>query len=458
MTKMKMKFVYISLLAFSMGTVSCRKYVEVEQPNQRQFKYTADFEKLLNNVDVMERSANMPILSSDDINLESNTSMQNLLTNESGNIYTWAESYYTSDQSDAGWDALYNLVYVCNQVTAYVMESANGTDLQKQRIYAEAQVQRATTYLTLVNIYSRVYNSSSATSDMGVPLLLSPDLFVSLQRPSVQAVYDQIIKDLTAAIPVLPEVTTNNLHPNKAAGYAVLARTYLYMQRYPEAAENAAKALSYPSTLLNLGDYAGGAKAFPRRLENPEVLMSKKAAKPGNLNLPLSSQLVNLFDTRDVRYSLLTRNGSTFQPSFTGRGSYRDMVFQYDGLSVGVSIPEMMLTQAEGLARAGNADDAMALVNSLRQHRFKAADYTALTAADAPAALRIVLDERRRELFGTGLRWFDQRRLSREPAFAATVTRDFKGTTYTLTAGDRYVYPIPPKNIELNPELVQNPR
>jgi len=450
---MRKNIFYIPLLALTIGAASCRKYVEVEQPNQRTFKYTADFQKLLNNVSVMERSASLPMLSADDINLESNTSLQTLLTNDLGNIYTWAADYYTSDQSDAGWDQLFNLVYVCNQITANVMSSAEGTDAEKQRIYAEAQVQRAATYLTLVNLYARVYNSANAATDPGLPLLLSPDLFVSLKRASVQEVYDQIIKDLTEALPYLPDQGANRLHPGKAAGYALLARTYLYMQRYTEAADNAARSLSYQQTLLNLNDYADGGKAYPRRLDNAEVMMSKQVSKPGYIDLPLSSELLNLFDTHDLRYVLFTRNGSTFQPAFTGRGSYRDKMFMGDNVTAGVGVPEMMLTQAEALARADDKNGALALVNNLRQHRFKPADYTPLTAATATDALRIVLEERRRELFGTGLRWYDQRRLS-----VGTVTRVFRGVPYTLTPGDRYVYPIPPKNIELNPELVQNAR
>lgn len=455
---MTMKHIYLSLLVFAVGTISCRKFVEVEQPNQRQFKYTADFQRLLNNMSLFESSAALPMLSSDDINLESNTSLQNQLTNELGNIYTWAADYYTSDQNDAGWDQLYNQIYVCNQVTANVMASTDGSMEQKRHVYAEAQTQRAATYLTLINLYARVYNASNAAADPGLPLLLSPDLQVPLNRASVKQVYDQIIKDLTEALPQLPDHPSYNFHPGKAAGYGLLARTYLYMQRYSEAADNAAKALGVQSTLLDLNDYADGKNAYPRRLDNAEVILGKKAGKPGYLDLPLSTELLNRLTPEDLRYQLFTRAGSTFLPSFTGRGSYRDKIFMGDNVSVGISVPEMMLTQAEGLARAGRKDDAMALVNKLRQKRFRPAQYAVLTATSNDEALRIVIDERRRELFGTGLRWFDQRRLSMEPALMETVTRVFKGVTYTLKPGDRYVYPIPPKNIELNPELTQNQR
>jgi len=455
---MTTKHFYIILLIISGAMTSCRKYVEVEQYNQRVFKYTSDYQALLNNRTEFEASgASLTMISSDDVNLDSNVTKQNLLTNGYDNIYIWAADYYTSDQSDAGWDLLYNQIYVCNQITENVMSSENGTTEAKQKIYAEAQVQRAYSYLTLINLYARVYNTANAAKDPGVPMLLTTDLFASLTRASVQQVYDQILQDLTQALPVLPSYPANKVHPAKAATYALLARTYLYMQRYSEAADNASKALALQSDLLDLNTYVAGT-AYPRRLDNAEVIMAKQFYKPGFLDLPLSQELLNKFSADDLRYQLFTRSGTSFQPAFTGRGSYRDKLFSGDNITVGVSVPEMMLTQAEGLARDGQTDAAMDLVNALRQKRFSPATYVALSAATADEALHIVLDERRRELFGTGLRWFDQRRLSIEPALAETETRTFKGTTYTLVPGDRYVYPIPPKNIEQNPELIQNAR
>lgn len=452
---MRMKHIYIALLL--MMTMSCRKYVEVEQPNVREFKYTADFQSLLNNGSMFETSSSLPMLSSDDINLDANVTLQNQLTNGFDNVYIWAAEYYTSLNNDAGWDQLYKQIYTCNQVTSFVMDSKDGTDQQKKAAYAEAQVQRACSYLTLINLYARPYAAASAATDPGLPLLLSPDLFASLTRVSVQQVYDQIIKDLTQALAILPDYPSNNLHPAKAATYALLARTYLYMQRYSEAADNAGKALLLQDSLLDLNNYMTPG-TYPRRFLNPEVIMAKKVLKPGFIDLPLSDELLQKFTATDLRYKLYTRDGSSFRPAFTGRGSYRDYLYSGDNITVGVSVPEMMLTQAEGLARTGAIPQAMDLVNALRKKRFSPADYTDLSATTATEALQMILDERRRELFGTGLRWYDQRRLSLDATFAETETRTFKGTTYTLVPGNRYVYPIPPKNVELNPEIIQNER
>ena len=116
----------------------------------------------------------------------------------------------------------------------------------------------------------------------------------------------------------------------------------------------------------------------------------------------------------------------------------------------------MMLIQAECLARTNNPDEAISVLNTLRSYRFKAADYQELeTQANV---LQEVLDERRRETFGTGLRWLDLKRLNKEPEFK-TITRTFRGDTYTLEPNSNaYVFQINPIYIQKNPEIESNPR
>ncbi len=129
------------------------------------------------------------------------------------------------------------------------------------------------------------------------------------------------------------------------------------------------------------------------------------------------------------------------------------------GTSIGLDVPEVMLTKAECLARTGKTSEAMEVLNTLRKKRFAPADYQDLSAANADDALQIVLDERRRELMSRWIRFFDQKRLNKEARFAKTVTRVFLGETFTLEPNsNRYVFPIATNYINLNPEIVQNPR
>ena len=78
--------------------------------------------------------------------------------------------------------------------------------------------------------------------------------------------------------------------------------------------------------------------------------------------------------------------------------------------NVGFSTVENMLIAAECEARVGSKDNAMSYVNKLRDNRIK--NNVALTATDKDEALRIVLDERRREFAFTGFhRLIDLKRL-----------------------------------------------
>ncbi|MNR32241.1 hypothetical protein D3C85_1498060 [compost metagenome] len=57
-----------------------------------------------------------------------------------------------------------------------------------------------------------------------------------------------------------------------------------------------------------------------------------------------------------------------------------------------------------------------------------------------------------------GFRWFDLKRLNKEPEFAKTITHDFAGQTFTLAPNsDRYQMPFAPIYFEYAPNLQQNP-
>ena len=81
--------------------------------------------------------------------------------------------------------------------------------------------------------------STTAKTDLGIPLRLTTDPKEYLFRSTVQQTYDKIISDIQMAIPLLPS-TLDTLHLNRAsqpAAYAMLARVYLSMSAYREARE-----------------------------------------------------------------------------------------------------------------------------------------------------------------------------------------------------------------------------
>ncbi|MGF6929357.1 tetratricopeptide (TPR) repeat protein [Chitinophaga sp. W2I13] len=453
---MKRLIYFVAVMALATG---CRKYVEIDQIGKRTPTYTKDYRALLDNNSQLEAGFSLTIYSGDDTRFL-DSSKQATMTDINGNAYTWQPQYWSDTQSDGDWDKLYKAIYTCNEVLAGVMASENGTDADKKQLFAEALTHRAYAYWCLVNIYSAQYDAATAATDPGVPLLLTPDLFASLQRVSVATVYNQITGDLKQAVDALPALPDYNTRPSKAAAYAMLARTYLMTRDFTTARSYAEQALALQNGVLDLRDYTTSVATFPYRLKDPEVIFSKINAGFYQGGIQLDTALLSLLGTKDMRYALFVKPGGNFFPAFTGYGYWR---YRYsregNTITQGPGVPEMMLIKAECAARSGDAVTATNVLNSLREKRFLTADYTAYTPGTPAEALSRVVDERKREFFGTGLRWFDQKRLNKDAAFAKTVTRTFKGVNYTLEPNsNRYIFPIGTKYILLNPEIAQSPR
>ncbi len=71
---------------------------------------------------------------------------------------------------------------VINTITYYIGESQGGSEADKAHIKAQAQMHRAYTYFDLVNMYAKQYDAATASTDPGVPVLLSPSLEQSLKK------------------------------------------------------------------------------------------------------------------------------------------------------------------------------------------------------------------------------------------------------------------------------------
>ncbi len=451
---MRKSIIYILFVFISLLNIGCQDYVEIDQPMQRTLTYTSDYQYLLNYVYRFERSYFYPELASDDIDITDETFANNLME-QNANAYIWTENIF-GDAEDTDWNALYQQIYTANEVITGVMESEGGTEAEKEEALAQAKVHRAFAYFSLVNVYAKQYDATTASTDLGVPLLLTPNLFASLERASVARVYEQIITDLEEAIEFLPETQTNAFLPSSTGAIALLARVQLQIGDYNNALSLAEEVLSRQSSVNNLENYIETPTSYPGRYEDQEIILIKTL---GNsvLDFPLSQELIDLFDENDLRYELFTAPGTNYSWSpFEGRGYWKPRL-RSQGIHIGPSVPEMMLIRAECLARTNNPDEAIIVLNTLRSYRFRAEDYQELE--NVSNVLQEVLDERRRETFGTGLRWLDLKRLNKEPEFAKTITREFRGETYTLEPNsNEYVFQINPIYIQRNPEIESNPR
>lgn len=450
---MRISIIIISLVV---AMVSCKKYVDIVPKGKIIPQETRDYRLLLNNSNKLLPGYGTQEMMTDNIDYSSDPTLENALGLTTVNLFTFQNEIYQQNTEDAEWNNMYAQIYVANVVIKEVMNSTGGSQQEKDYLLGEALTLRAHNYWALVNTYAKIYDAGTSGTDPGVPLVLAPDLQADLVRKPVADVYAQIIKDLEQAAQLLPVSTTNNYYPGKAAAYAMLCRTRLMMRDYANAEKMADSVLKLRNTVFDLNTIAATPRNLPLYINHPEVIYLRQAGN-AYATMFISPELLNLLGTQDLRRVLFTADGKATL-NFEGVTYYGEFI-DFRTRNIGPTVPEMMLVKAECLARAGNTNGAIDILNIIRKKRFKAADYQDLSANTPEEALNKVLDERRRELFCTSSRFFDLKRLTKEPALAKTISHIYKGNTYTLAPDSKlYVYQIPPRVLEIGPGITPNER
>jgi starch-binding outer membrane protein, SusD/RagB family len=366
-------------------------------------------------------------------------------------LYLWGdEIIYNTFPND--WSYAYMPVYHANLALEHIekIQRTATNAPQWDNVKGSALLYRARCFLTAVAIWSKAYNKSTAASDPGIPLRLSSDFNQPSQRASVQAVYDQIITDLQQAIPLLPLNPAHVIRPSKAAAYALLSRTFLYMQQYQKAGQYADSCLQLHSTLLDYNTLNADA-SYPVPQFNKEVIMHFTMKSLGQLSLRVDSVLYNSYEENDLRKKVFFNSNN--DGSYGFKGSYDGSYFLFCGITTG----ELYLTRAECYARAGNITAAMDDLNALFQKRFKTGTFTRQTAASKEEALDKVLAERRKELLLRDLRWMDIKRLNLE-GYTIILKRVLDTKIVELVPNDpKYALPLPATVIAMT-GMPQNPR
>jgi len=379
-------------------------------------------------------------------------------------------------------------MYTLNKVINEVMGSAEGSEDQKKSIQAEAKTRRAMLNFLWTNIYGKPYLAATAGADPAFPLILEASSTAnSFKRASVQASYDQIIKDLTEAIPNLPLQAVTPTRVSRAAAEATLGKVYIFMGKYGDAVPMMKKAfddvaaaavharlydynveLGPGGTFLPISSYSGPANGPGNNFNDLTQAVLSKVYQGGsydgngfeNDGLVLTPAAAALFAPSDMRLLLYTNVDPNNMPNSGGR--LRPYGLKYPRF--GVELGEMYLLSAECKARTNDLAGAVADVEMLRKNRMPPADATVpgAIAADQTALIKFIIEERIREFAFTGYRWFDLRRLSVDPLFAGAVYThtlyDPSGNTvYTLKQPERLVLQIPQLFIDANPGMVNNP-
>ncbi|RZK75624.1 MAG: RagB/SusD family nutrient uptake outer membrane protein [Pedobacter sp.] len=456
------------LLTLLLATlVSCKKsFLEILPKGRVIATKTTDYDLMLNNLDLVNMSANNHVLMGDEVvAIEPTWSLQ-IFKNKQA--FKWEADLYNIEEDAAETLTPVKALYIYNKVIQEVLESTEGTEATKKSLHAEALAGRAWVNFMMVNFYGKPYNAATSGTDLGFPLILKADINgQDFKRATVQEMYDQIILDLNTAIPnLLNDGVAHRIRMSKAGAQGILAKVYMFMGRHSEALPllNESLANVAKSTLgTGLVNYNTAWPGFPTVVNDVENVYVKNMT---NIHISANTRLLYftpataaLFKPSDTRVTRMQAT-ATFP-----NGLVLSKRINTTTCNIGVRVPELYLLRAEVKARLEDINGAKADLELLRSNRMPAADVPvpATATTGKMPMLNYVLEERTRELALQGARWFDMRRLSVDPLFTMPVYQhnvySAAGVvieTYTLKP-ERFVFRFAPKVRGENPNLIDNP-
>ena len=477
------KIIYSLFVLLTMTTVGCDNYIDITPKGAVTVDSAQQYYELI----ATPMRAYYPssfILLSDDQWVKESEILGFESISADGINFTFNEKADRTILPDNNlYENIYSFILRSNLVIDNV-DKGQGSQELKTLAKAEARTFRAFDHFLAVNTFAKAYNPETAASDGGVCIMDRYDLEATPVKSTVAEVYNFIINELEQAVPLLEEKPVNIYHPNRAFGYALLAKVYLFHRDWAKAQEAAEQSLKLNSQLAdyNLINDAGGTARYKNFAKdgNPEVLSYHWMAGWGGGEQVclyhygmISPELKSLFEANDLRYSLFLRDTGTSITSWFDSGSGAAIwtpaitnLDRFTYMSVGLRTAEVYLIMAEALARQNNLTEAANYVSQLRDKRIKGGN----GHVDAPATevemVKMIIDERRKELLFGFNRFFDLKRLNIEPAYQKTITRVFPvlniseahpQQTYTLKPDSRlYVIPFPHSARDKNPNLTLN--
>ena len=145
--------------------------------------------------------------------------------------YHWIDPVESDwDSPQEVWDANYKAIASANQALKAIEEL--GTPDECISYKAEALLCRAYGHFQLANTFCMAYNSSTASKNLGIPYITSPEETVGVvyERGTLEETYEKINADIEEALPLIKGVSFDIplYHFNEKAAYAFAARFNLF--------------------------------------------------------------------------------------------------------------------------------------------------------------------------------------------------------------------------------------
>lgn len=377
-----------------------------------------------------------------EVNSLGNSNYQATLRHE-----TWTD---LNNVSNYLWQMSYRSIDLANQIIVAMPDIAEPNQqiaAEKKRLLGEAYFLRGLNYFVLNRFYAQPKNGLS------IPILTVP--FVNGDMPAratIRETENQVIADLKEAELLMAGIESNNGRATIWAVKSLLARVYFEYKDYQNAETyandviNNGKVEGKKLALITGGDFNSlynsgiSSEHIFTFLGQPNDRANTRLFEIFSLNssaveLSLSKPFWNIISTnkKDLRIEQLHEDFRSAWACY--KYDDRDMNIPYIRLS------EMYLIRAESKVNNGDLDSGLADLNSLRIR----AGLAETTYTDQTDLLDQLYRERSLELSMEGDNFHNLKRLEREI-----------GGLPWAEASYKLVFFIPEKEVQLNPNLVQN--
>lgn len=411
-------------------------------------------------------------------------------TNTYGNIWRW-DILATNSEVTAVYASLYQTIARANFLIEYAprVEPTLQTDeewLQYEQICGEAYFARALAYSELIKLFCKAYESpEQASNELGVVIVTKYNSQEPLVRSSLEKSYQQVINDLDTAAKLLDldEASIggniyNATYFNEYTTYALRARVALYMKDYDAA-------IKYSSKLIDSGLYQLSSATTPITsdmthftymwaYDDATEIIWKVGFTTNSYGGALGSVFFNydyssmkpdyvpsewifsLYDQNDLRYgnyfSTFTTGHShglswPLLVKYFGNQNFFNQQILHTSMPKPLRLAEQYLIRAEAYAQQSNYQAAGNDIGALRAARYTS--FSGGVTMNANTAMRIIEEERIKELYMEGFRLMDLKRWHK--GFERTPQSESiaNGSSLKIEASDPlFVWPIPQHELE----------
>ncbi|MDR0229300.1 MAG: RagB/SusD family nutrient uptake outer membrane protein [Flavobacteriaceae bacterium] len=309
----------VGILLAAISITSCSNFLDELPDNRTQINTVKNVKELITLAYPDAAFYKFADLSSDNAFDSGKTQYDDVTNTET---FFWdVIRYEAQDTPTHYWNAAYKAVAQANaaiEAGEKMLADREAKGLVKEvnelkGILAEAYLARAYSHFTLVNIYSKAYDPSTADSELGIPYVTEVEdvLLKHYDRGTVASTYDKIEEDLLKGLEwiALKEVEPNlkKYHFNVASGKAFAARFYNYKGEFTESLKYSDIAVD-GSSLRN--------KALDAE-DSDQVQKANYAAPAEKANLLISTVVSNLGRGAGARYSFTATVANA-----SGRGLY----------------------------------------------------------------------------------------------------------------------------------------